>query len=498
MVRQTLLQVILFFMLFGITSWATIINVPGDQSTIQSGMDAAVPGDTVLVAPDRYFENIDYRGKDIVVASFYILDNDESFISSTIIDGSNPIYPIFASCVSFKSGETRDAILEGFTLTGGTGTWIVDSHAGGYYREGGGVVIDNSSPTIRHNRIIDNEAINTESATSAGGGGLRCEDGDPLIEYNLISQNEALYGAGIVMYFAGGIVRNNIIVQNSGGQDYNGGGIWVNGNPATVIENNVIADNHSFNTGGGISIFINGTLILRNDIIWGNTAQNGYPQVSPIGDLDVACCNIEGGFAGTNIIDYDPMFCDPENGNYSIDYLSPCAADHPFNTCGELIGAYEPACQNCPDSDDDGLCLLLDNCPDVANLSQEDGDEDGIGDACDNCLNDSNAEQADSDVDGVGDICDNCPEHNNPGQEDSNGNDVGDLCDYTCGDADGDYLINILDVVYLLNSIYKSGSDPEPPEAADVNHDYLLNILDVVYLINSIYKDGAVPECVIW
>lgn len=85
----------------------------------------------------------------------------------------------------------------------------------------------------------------------------------------------------------------------------------------------------------------------------------------------------------------------------------------------------------------------------------------------------------------MADGCDNCPEHYNPGQEDGNG--VGDLCDYICGDADGNPGINILDVVYVINNIYKSGPVPDPPESTDVNHDFLINILDVVYLINNFY-----------
>ena len=35
-------------------------------------------------------------------------------------------------------------------------------------------------------------------------------------------------------------------------------------------------------------------------------------------------------------------------------------------------------------------------------------------------------------------------------------------------------------------------------ESADVNHDLVINILDMVYLINNVYKGGAAPECVVW
>ena len=64
-----------------------------------------------------------------------------------------------------------------------------------------------------------------------------------------------------------------------------------------------------------------------------------------------------------------------------------------------------------------------------------------------------------------------------------------------CGDVDLSKSVNILDVVYIINSIYKSGPAPEPVEVADVNNDDAVNILDIVYLINFIYKNGPEPVC---
>jgi len=66
---------------------------------------------------------------------------------------------------------------------------------------------------------------------------------------------------------------------------------------------------------------------------------------------------------------------------------------------------------------------------------------------------------------------------------------------YTCGDFDCQQGINILDIVFLINYLYKSGVAPDPLESADVNADFQLNILDIVYLINYRYKNGPNPEC---
>jgi hypothetical protein len=67
---------------------------------------------------------------------------------------------------------------------------------------------------------------------------------------------------------------------------------------------------------------------------------------------------------------------------------------------------------------------------------------------------------------------------------------------YKCGDVDGDALVNILDIVFLINYKYKGGPAPASILSADVNSDELVNILDIVYLINFKYKSGPEPICI--
>ena len=113
----------------------------------------------------------------------------------------------------------------------------------------------------------------------------------------------------------------------------------------------------------------------------------------------------------------------------------------------------------CDDSDGDGVFDDVDNCPTVANPTQADANANGIGDVCedsdgdgvfddvDNCINIANAGQEDWNSDGEGDVCDdsdadgifddvdNCVSIANAGQEDMNSDGEGDVCDDT--DADG-------------------------------------------------------------
>jgi hypothetical protein len=66
---------------------------------------------------------------------------------------------------------------------------------------------------------------------------------------------------------------------------------------------------------------------------------------------------------------------------------------------------------------------------------------------------------------------------------------------YLCGDADGDGIIDIADVVHLVNYLFIDGPEPEPLQAGDVNHDEVVDIADVVYLVNYLFLNGPPPAC---
>jgi hypothetical protein len=297
---------------------AAIINVPGDKPTIQAAINFAVKGDTILVSPGVYYENINFKNKGIVVASKFILNQDISFVESTIINGSQPAHLDTASCVLIFSKNQNDAndtsnALIGFTIMGGKGTVWEDEHQPGlFYREGGGILIQYLAPRILFNIIKDNEAINKNGIASAGGGAIRCGDGNPKILNNIIINNKGLYGAGIVLNYSGALIKNNIIAYNSGGEDYGGSGLWINGNDflsrPRIVENNTIVYNSSVRPGGGFNIY-NVSTTIRNNIVWGNYAPSS-PQIRGGINVVVSYCNVEGGYSGTGNINFNPMFTD--------------------------------------------------------------------------------------------------------------------------------------------------------------------------------------------
>jgi hypothetical protein len=65
-----------------------------------------------------------------------------------------------------------------------------------------------------------------------------------------------------------------------------------------------------------------------------------------------------------------------------------------------------------------------------------------------------------------------------------------------CGDVNGDFTINLGDVVYLITYLYKSGPAPKCPTLrADGNSSGVVELGDVVQLISYLYKSGALPLC---
>jgi hypothetical protein len=63
------------------------------------------------------------------------------------------------------------------------------------------------------------------------------------------------------------------------------------------------------------------------------------------------------------------------------------------------------------------------------------------------------------------------------------------------GDVNGDGIVDVGDVVYLISYLYRGGPPPDPLSTGDVNCDGIVNLGDVVFLISYLYKSGPVPRC---
>ncbi len=182
--------------------FARIINVPEENQTIQAAINTAEAGDTVLVQPGIYGENILFNGIDIVVGSLLLTTGDHAYIDSTIIDGNAS-----ASVVRIRTGETDATVLTGFTIINGRANY------------GGGVYINAASPTLDHLIITRNHAIRD-------GGGIYCtHNANPIFKHLTVSADTAERSNGGLFTFdnssatiINSIFRSNIPIGTPAGQ----------------------------------------------------------------------------------------------------------------------------------------------------------------------------------------------------------------------------------------------------------------------------------------
>ncbi|HDL03950.1 MAG: hypothetical protein DRP46_05005 [Candidatus Zixiibacteriota bacterium] len=64
-----------------------------------------------------------------------------------------------------------------------------------------------------------------------------------------------------------------------------------------------------------------------------------------------------------------------------------------------------------------------------------------------------------------------------------------------CGDANGDFGVNLLDITFIISYLYKGGLPPVPIDRGDIDNSAHVNLLDATYLISYLYKGGAPPYC---
>ncbi len=260
---STLLIVSIIFLNISNLAYANIINVPADQPTIQAEIDAAMNGDTVLVQPETYVENINYNGKNIVVGSLFLTTRDTSYISQTVIDGDS-----LDSVVKFENNEDSTAVLCGFTITNGNayrggGTYCKDSSpslnnititSNSAFAGGGICCYTYSSPSFKNIKVINNSA-------DRKGGGIYCYYSFPRLENVSITSNSALTGGGIYCETSSSPSLTNLKITNNYA-DFDGGGIYCCNNSSINFDNenrcNIYLNNITNSKGYGADIFATG------------------------------------------------------------------------------------------------------------------------------------------------------------------------------------------------------------------------------------------------
>ena len=323
-------------------------------ATIQHGIDLSDNGDTVLVYPGIFDEPIDFLEKSIVIGSLYILEENENYIDETIL--SNSVNIILA----------LDSELNGFTFLN------ID-----LYLEGGPqavIYIENASPKIINNRfdnlylfqsvesaiiycessnalIMNNEFINgTIGNGDVLGGYILSKNSSVTIKNNRFDNGYVGFAepAGfIVSVNSENIIESNIMNNPSMGYCYTCAAITILDSSDCIIRNNLILNaigdgygavvashsqyvsyNNTFvaNSFGYANLFSDGIVI--NDINYGSSNTFYLDESSTI---QVSYSDIQGGWAGIGNINSDPLFINPDSGNFNLLESSHCIdAGTPF------------------------------------------------------------------------------------------------------------------------------------------------------------------------
>lgn len=258
---------------------ATTIRVPGDQPTIQAGINAASAGDTVLLMDGTFSgpgnEEIVFMGKAITVCS------QSGDPSTCIVD----VVSEYESGFEFLHGEGPNSVLAGVTITHG--------YSGVKCRTG-------SSPSIINCAFVDNSASN--------GGGISCLSfASPTVvgcsfTGNVATDDNLGGGGGICCY--GGCapsITECVFVGNSAPGEYGGGGaIFTRSSPFPSITGCTFEGNWA-GTGGAIRVFEDGVTPgagIFDCSFTGNWSAKwgGAVMLSEVGPLTIDGCSFVGNY----------------------------------------------------------------------------------------------------------------------------------------------------------------------------------------------------------
>ena len=329
-----------------------VINVPDPGSgiyTIQDGIDAASPGDEVVVASGSY---------DAITIDKEITVRSDIGAGGTTINGE-----LFVNAVRFES-VGNGAVLRGFTLTG-------TSSASGIYLDGASPIIEEntvegnstigrgagiygrqSSPIIRNNRIRGNNCSSFTGTSSVEGAGiyLEGEATAPEIYNNFIQDNDAScgpiglcflgFGGGICIRggsprIIGNVLSGNILSDGAA----RGGALYLAGAVDAVVANNTIYDNEARTAedpilgGLGGAVYLHsssGDFLFANNIVMASSGigvRCGDGITSPLHRTNDLYDNPDGHFVdcpiGFGDLFVDPQMADPAGGDYHLAETSP-------------------------------------------------------------------------------------------------------------------------------------------------------------------------------
>ncbi len=238
------------------TASASVIHVPADQPTFKAAIAAAASGDEIEVADGTYVgadnRGLNFGGKDILLRS-------ANGAAACIIDCE-----LLDRAFTFQSGETKAAIVEGFTIRNGK---PVSLNGGAVLVSGGAAT---ARPSLRYCVFQDNSAPNGGAVAVNG-------NSDPTIAHCLFVANKAIPGGvngfGGAISLSGAAVTADIIECTFDSNTSAGGGaIHKNGLSQPTIDRCTFIKNSTTGNGGAISLTSASFALVSNCAFYGNTS----------------------------------------------------------------------------------------------------------------------------------------------------------------------------------------------------------------------------------
>ena len=323
---------------------------------LQTAIDSAVAGDVIEAAQCTFTEIIDFGGKAITLRSTD--PTNPAVVAATIIDATNVVDPGTGKpVVRCDSGEGPGTVLDGFTITGGTGDTAINPA----FPSGGGMFVNSSSPTVTNcvfsgntaeffgggmynasnsNPTVTNCTFSGNSAENFGGGmyndmsnptvtnctfiantatfrggGMFNFQSSPTVTNCTLSENTANFGGGMCNNGGAGTmtVMNCTFIGNTARLD--GGGMYNESTSSPTVTNSVFSANTATLNGGGMFNFASSP-VVTNCILWGDSPEEF--AIEPLGTLFpvISFSDVQGGLPSEAIdgggnIDADPLFVDP-------------------------------------------------------------------------------------------------------------------------------------------------------------------------------------------
>ena len=269
-----------FIAFTGIAS-ASNIYVRDDYSTIQAAVNAASPGDTIVVRDGTYTENVKVEKKRLTIRS-------ENGPDSTIVEAEYPYDHVFNVTADYVN-------ISGFTVKEATSCW----NAGIYLYYADYCNISNNNCSNNENGIYlrdsNNNCISNNNCFSNDDDGISLDySNNNSISNNNCSNNED-YGIDL-WYSNNNSISNNNCLNNFEGIELsdsnnnsisnnncsnNGAGIWLEDS-----SNNSISNNNCSNNWAGILLLdsnnnkLKGNVMVENGIdIWGSSLSDYLHEI---------------------------------------------------------------------------------------------------------------------------------------------------------------------------------------------------------------------------